>query len=166
MSAAAGGTGGEGYDMWSLPTPRSYSVGLSVTFGSNDEAPKPVYQNTTALNDQINDLRAQLANAENNYNSRLAQLQGDLDNATRALANCKNDLAAAKNIAPKIVDNSKQYMNILVHYPVNKTAIGADQRPNVERIASYIHEEPSRGNLRHQGLCFARGQSGEQHQAR
>ena len=142
MSAAAGGTGGEGYDMWSLPTPRSYSVGLSVTFGSNDEAPKPVYQNTTALNDQINDLRAQLANAENNYNSRLAQLQGDLDNATRALANCKSDLAAAKNVAPKIVDNSKQYMNILVHYPVNKTAIGADQRPNVERIASYMKSHP------------------------
>lgn len=32
MSAAAGGTGGEGYDMWSLPSPRTYSFGLSVTF--------------------------------------------------------------------------------------------------------------------------------------
>lgn len=32
MSAAAGGTGGEGYDYWSLPSPRTYSVGLSVTF--------------------------------------------------------------------------------------------------------------------------------------
>lgn len=32
MSAAAGGTGGEGYDVWSLPSPRTYSFGLSVTF--------------------------------------------------------------------------------------------------------------------------------------
>lgn len=32
MSAAAGGTGGEGYDMWSLPSPRTYTLGLSLTF--------------------------------------------------------------------------------------------------------------------------------------
>jgi TonB-linked SusC/RagA family outer membrane protein len=31
-SAAAGGTGGEGIDVWSLPSPRGYSIGLSVTF--------------------------------------------------------------------------------------------------------------------------------------
>ncbi len=32
VSAAAGGTGGEGIDVWSLPNPRGYSIGLSVTF--------------------------------------------------------------------------------------------------------------------------------------
>jgi len=32
MSAAAGGTGGEGMDVWSLPNPRGISFGLSVTF--------------------------------------------------------------------------------------------------------------------------------------
>lgn len=32
VSAAAGGTGGEGYDVWSLPMPRTYSVGFSITF--------------------------------------------------------------------------------------------------------------------------------------
>lgn len=32
VSAAAGGTGGEGYDMWSIPNPRGISVGLSITF--------------------------------------------------------------------------------------------------------------------------------------
>lgn len=32
MSAAAGGTGGEGMDIWALPVPRGYSFGLSVTF--------------------------------------------------------------------------------------------------------------------------------------
>ncbi len=32
VSAAAGGTGGEGYDVWSLPNPRGLSFGLSFTF--------------------------------------------------------------------------------------------------------------------------------------
>lgn len=32
LSAAAGGTGGEGYDVWSLPMPRTFSVGFSITF--------------------------------------------------------------------------------------------------------------------------------------
>lgn len=32
VSAAAGGSGGEGIDVWSLPMPRAYSVGISVTF--------------------------------------------------------------------------------------------------------------------------------------
>jgi len=32
VSAALGGTGGEGMDIWSLPSPRGYSVGISVTF--------------------------------------------------------------------------------------------------------------------------------------
>jgi hypothetical protein len=32
VSAAAGGTGGEGIDVWSLPMPRGISVGINVTF--------------------------------------------------------------------------------------------------------------------------------------
>lgn len=32
VSAAAGGTGGEGYDVWSIPNPRGISFGLSLTF--------------------------------------------------------------------------------------------------------------------------------------
>lgn len=31
VSAAAGGTGGVGYDVWSLPNPRAISIGLSIT---------------------------------------------------------------------------------------------------------------------------------------
>jgi TonB-linked SusC/RagA family outer membrane protein len=31
VSAAAGGTGGEGYDVWSIPNPRGFSVGFSLT---------------------------------------------------------------------------------------------------------------------------------------
>jgi TonB-linked SusC/RagA family outer membrane protein len=32
LSAAAGGTGGEGYDIWSLPNPRGIAVGVMVNF--------------------------------------------------------------------------------------------------------------------------------------
>ncbi len=32
ISAAAGGTGGEGYDVWSIPNPRVLSFGVSLTF--------------------------------------------------------------------------------------------------------------------------------------
>jgi hypothetical protein len=32
MSAAAGGTGGEGYDLWGVPAPRTFSFGVSLTF--------------------------------------------------------------------------------------------------------------------------------------
>jgi hypothetical protein len=32
VSAAAGGSGGQGMDVWALPSPRGYSIGLSVTF--------------------------------------------------------------------------------------------------------------------------------------
>lgn len=32
VSAAAGGTGGEGYDVWSLPMPRSIAIGFSISF--------------------------------------------------------------------------------------------------------------------------------------
>ncbi|MFA6879582.1 MAG: SusC/RagA family TonB-linked outer membrane protein, partial [Bacteroidales bacterium] len=31
-SAALGGTGGEGYDVWSIPNPRTYSLGINLTF--------------------------------------------------------------------------------------------------------------------------------------
>ena len=69
-------------------------------------------------------------------------MQNDLNAANKALANCKNDLNAAKNAAPKVVDNSKQYMNILVHFPKSGTAITADQRANVERVATYLKSHP------------------------
>ena len=32
VGASAGGVGGEGYDVWSLPNPRGFTVGFSVTF--------------------------------------------------------------------------------------------------------------------------------------
>ena len=140
--AGRGGSSSVGFDYCGVPATRSYALGVNLTFGTNDEAPKPAYTNTNVLNEQINTMRAQFADAENAYNSRIAQLQGNLDDANRALLNCRNDLNAAKNVAPKVVDNSKQYMNVLVHFPVNKTAVTTDQRPNVERVAAYLKSHP------------------------
>ena len=123
---------------------KTYTVGIELNFGKTYAAAAPAV-NVNLLNGQINDLRAQLADAQGvaaDANSRLAQLQGALDDANRALANCKNDLNAAKNKPAAVVDNSKQYMNVLVHFPVNKTAVTTDQRPNVERVATYLKSHP------------------------
>ena len=134
-------SGGTDYD---YSPNKTYTVGIELNFGKSYAAAAPA-ANVNLLNSQINDLRAQLADAQGaaaDANSRLAQLQGDLDAANRALANCRNDLNAAKNVAPKVVDNSKQYMNILVHFPKSGTAITADQRANVERVAAYLKSHP------------------------
>ena len=134
-------SGGTDYD---YSPNKTYTVGIELNFGKSYAAAAPA-ANVNLLNSQINDLRAQLADAQGaaaDANSRLAQLQGDLDAANRALANCRNDLNAAKNVAPKVVDNSKQYMNILVHFPKSGTAVTADQRANVERVAAYLKSHP------------------------
>jgi outer membrane protein OmpA-like peptidoglycan-associated protein len=134
-------SGGTDYD---YSPNKTYTVGIELNFGKTYAAAVPAV-NVNALNGQINDLRAQLADAQGaaaDANSRLAQLQNDLAAANKALANCKNDLNAAKNLAPKVVDNSKQYMNILVHFPKSGTAITADQRANVERVAAYLKSHP------------------------
>ena len=141
--AGIGGSSSVGFDYCGVPATRSYSLGINLTFGTNDEAPARVNNvELENLNGQINDLRNQLANAQNASNARIAQLENDLAAANRALANCRNDLNAAKNVKPTVVDNSKQYMNVLVHFPVAKTGITADQRANVERVAAYLKSHP------------------------
>ncbi|MDE6224809.1 MAG: hypothetical protein K2M25_01570, partial [Muribaculaceae bacterium] len=32
LSASGGGTGGEGFDVWGIPSPRTFSFGFSLTF--------------------------------------------------------------------------------------------------------------------------------------
>ena len=146
VAAAGAGIGGSssvGFDYCGVPATRQYALGINLVFGTDDAAPARVNNvELENLNGQINDLRNQLANAQNASNARVAQLENDLAAANKALANCRNDLNAAKNAAPKVVDNSKQYMNVLVHFPVNKTAITADQRANVERVANYLKSHP------------------------
>ena len=134
-------TGGTDYEY--APN-KTYTVGIELNFGKTYAAAAPAV-NVNLLNSQINDLRAQLADAQgaaDAANGRLGQLQSDLDAANRALANCKNDLNAAKNKPASVIDNSKQYMNVLVHFPKSGTAVTTDQRPNVERVAAYLKSHP------------------------
>ena len=91
-----------------------------------------------ALNGQINGLRNQLNGLQGDLdaaNARNAQLQRDLDAARKAAANMKP--------ATEVIDKSAKYMNVLVHFKVNKTNITADQQPNVERVAMYLKNNPT-----------------------
>ena len=88
-----------------------------------------------ALNGQINGLRNQLNG-----------LQGDLDAANARNAQLQRDLDAARKPKPddsgKPVDPNAKYMNVLVHFKLNKTNITAEQQANVERVAMYMKNNP------------------------
>lgn len=89
-----------------------------------------------ALNGQINGLRSQLNGLQGDLdaaNARNAQLQRDLDACRKA----------PKATETKVVDNNAKYMNVLVHFKVNKSNITADQQPNVERVAMYLKNNPN-----------------------
>ena len=89
-----------------------------------------------ALNGQINGLRNQLNG-----------LQGDLDAANARNKQLQRDLDEARKPKPatdvKPVDPNAKYLNVLVHFKVNKTNITADQQPNVERVAMYLKNNPT-----------------------
>jgi len=139
------GVGSYGNAVWGRTDPimRTYSVGLQLTFGSNNRtaaAAAPV--DNSALNAQINDLRAQLADAENSYNARIADLQNQLNAANNRANQLQKDLNDCQKSKTGMIDKSLQYMSILVHFPVNKTAVSTDQQPNVERVAAYMKSHP------------------------
>ncbi len=89
-----------------------------------------------ALNGQINGLRNQLNGLKGDLdaaNARNNQLQRDLDAARKA-----------KQPEPaKPADPNAKYMNVLVHFKVNKTNITPDQQANVERVAMYLKNNPN-----------------------
>ena len=138
------GVGSYGNGVWGRTDPimRTYSVGLQLTFGSSGHSAVAAPADNSALNAQINDLRAQLANAENAYNSRIAALQNQLNAANNQNSQLQRDLAACQNSKSGMIDKSLQYMTILVHFPINSMAVYADQQPNVERIAAYMKSHP------------------------
>ncbi len=91
-----------------------------------------------ALNGQINGLRNQLNGLQGDLdaaNARNNQLQRDLDAARKA--------ANAKGVnSTEVMDNNAKYLNVLVHFPLNKTNITKDQQANVERVAMYMKNNP------------------------
>ena len=138
------GVGSYGNAVWGRTDPimRTYSVGLQLTFGSNSRTAVAGNVDNSALNAQINDLRAQLADAENSYNARLADLQNQLNAANSRNTQLQRDLDACQKSKSGMIDRSLQYMTILVHFPINSMAVYADQQPNVERIAAYMKSHP------------------------
>ena len=138
------GVGSLGNAVWGRTDPimRTYSVGLQLTFGSSAHSGVAAPVDNSALNAQINDLRAQLADAENSYNARLSDLQNQLNAANNRNSQLQKDLAACQSSKAGMIDKAQQYMTVLVHFPVNKTAVTADQQPNVERIAAYMKSHP------------------------
>ena len=137
------GVGSYGNAVWGRTDPimRTYSVGLQLTFGSSSKTAVAPGDNS-ALNAQINDLRAQLADAESAYNARLADLQNQLNAANNRNSQLQKDLNDCLKSKGNMIDKSLQYMTILVHFPINKTGVTADQQPNVERIAAYMKSHP------------------------
>jgi outer membrane protein OmpA-like peptidoglycan-associated protein len=113
-----------------------------VTFGVSRSAAVAAPADNSALNAQINDLRSQLANAENSYKARIADLQNQLNAANNRNSQLQKDLDDCQKSKSGMIDKALQYMTILVHFPVNKTAVSADQEPNVERIAAYMKSHP------------------------
>ena len=138
------GVGSYGNAVWGRTEPimRTYSVGLQLTFGSNNRTAVAAPVDNSALNAQINDLRAQLADAENAANARIADLQNQLNAANNRNGQLQKDLAACQNSKSNMIDKDLQYMTVLVHFPVNKTAVNADQQRNVECIAAYLKSHP------------------------
>ncbi|MBQ6080615.1 MAG: SusC/RagA family TonB-linked outer membrane protein [Muribaculaceae bacterium] len=138
------GVGSYGNAVWGRTDPimRTYSVGLQLTFGSSSRTAVAGPVDNSALNAQINDLRAQLADAENGYNARLADLQNQLNAANNRNAQLQKDLNECQKSKGNMIDKAQQYMTVLCHFPVNKTAVTADQQPNVERIAAYMKSHP------------------------
>jgi len=139
------GQGSLGYGTWgrTYPINRTWSVGLQITFGTTRSAAAaaaPV--DNSALNAQINDLRAQLTDAQNSYNARIADLQNQLNAANNRNNQLQKDLAACQNSKSGMIDKAMQYMTVLVHFPINSMAVYADQQPNVERIAAYLKSHP------------------------
>ena len=145
VAAAGAGIGGSssvGFDYCGVPATRQYALGINLIFGTSDKAPVATNVDNSALNAQINELRGKLTDLESHYSGRLADLQNQLNAANNRNAQLKKDLDDCVKSKAGMIDKSLQYMTILCHFPVNKTAVTADQQPNVERVAAYMKSHP------------------------
>jgi len=142
--AGIGGSSSVGFDYCGVPATRQYALGINLVFGTDNAAPARVNSaDLNNLNNQINDLRNQLTNAQDSYNARIAELQNQLNAANNRNAQLQKDLNDCRNSKSNMIEKGAQFMNVLVHFPVNSMAVYADQQPNVERVASYLKSHPN-----------------------
>lgn len=94
-----------------------------------------------ALNESINRLRAEKAKVSEDLASKEAESQ----RLQNELSGCMNELNECKN-APKevetIIQNSKSLESVIT-FRQGRTTISADQVPNVERIATFMRNNPN-----------------------
>lgn len=110
------------------------TAGISYRFGDGFECIRPYDQaEIDALNDQINDLRGSLADA----NARAYAA----DSRASALASQLND---CRNKAPQVVKEVTNNLSSVryVFFRIGSAAITADQQPNIEMIAAYLNNHP------------------------
>lgn len=111
-------------------------AGVTYNFGPGFQCVKPYNQaEIDALNGQINDLRAQLD----------ACLAGNAAWEAKAAA-LAAELEACKNRKPEVIKEEVVSNNLssvrYVFFKVGKSAITADQAPNIEMVASYLKNHP------------------------
>ena len=89
-----------------------------------------------ALNGQINGLRNQL----NGLNGEIDALKAKNNKLQRDLDDCLKQKTPTPG---PVTDPNAKYLNVLVHFKLNKTNITPDQQANVERVAMYLKNNPT-----------------------
>ncbi|MDE5875367.1 MAG: OmpA family protein [Muribaculaceae bacterium] len=112
------------------------TAGVAYNFGGNGfKVVEPYnYAQVNALNDEINDLRGELARRD-------AQL-GDCAAKASQLA---KEVEMLRNKPAKVVKEVKNNLESVryVFFKIGSSAIGPDQQPNVEMIAAYLNNHPN-----------------------
>lgn len=88
-----------------------------------------------ALNESINNLRAENAKATEALNAKTAEAQ----RLQNELTECKN---APKEVETIVQNTHSKSLESVVTFRQGRTTISADQVPNVERIATYMKNNP------------------------
>ncbi len=93
----------------------------------------------SALNATINSLRQDLTSKDDDVKS----LTGKLADEQQKSADLEKALKECQERGPQVVTNHKKTMESVVTFRQGKSTIDASQRPNVERIATYMrnHKE-------------------------
>lgn len=87
------------------------------------------------LNASINTLRQQVASTED----QLKRTADALRKEESKSADLERELNECRNQAPKVITNNKKTLESVVTFRQGKVVIDASQQPNVERIATYLH---------------------------
>ena len=92
----------------------------------------------SALNATINNLRQESASKDES----IVNAENKLRYEQQKAAKLEQELNEARNRAPKVITNQKNTLESVVTFRQGKVLIDASQKPNVERIATYLKNHP------------------------